>query len=120
HFRRAEPTAQILSGDTGMMLRARRLGVPLIPVPESWLLPPEKDERDRKIGALEAQVTALRSTEAELSLSLTNEEGRSLQSIDGSFPQFPDLTDAETEQLIEAIQRRHPKVTAFGSAPTNP
>jgi hypothetical protein len=43
HFRRTGPSAQILSGDTGMMLRARRLGVPLIAVPDSWLLPPEKD-----------------------------------------------------------------------------
>jgi PIN domain len=119
HFRRAEPSAQILSGDTGMMFRARRLGVPLIPVPESWLLPPEKDERDRKISTLETQVAALRSTEAVLSLSLTSEDGQSLEGIDGSFPLYPDLTDTETARLIEAIQQRHPEVKTFGSAPTN-
>jgi hypothetical protein len=120
HFRCTEPSAQVLSGDTGMMLRARRLGVPLIPVPDSWLLPPEKDDRDRKINTLEAQVAALRSTEAELSLSLASEDGESLEAIDGSFPQYPDLTDTETAQLIEEIQRRHPEVKTFGSAPTSP
>src|SRR6185437_14907421 len=96
-----------------------RLGVPLIAVPECWLLQPEKDERDRKISALEAQVAALRSTEALLSLSLMGEDGQSLEAITGSFPLYPDLTDAETAQLIEAIQRRHPEVKIFASAPTH-
>jgi PIN domain len=120
HFRRVEPSAQILSGDTGMMLRARRLGIPLIAVPDSWLLPPEKDERDRKIRALEDQVAALRAAEAELALSLTNENGNALEAISGPLPQYPDLTESETAQLIEAIQRCHPQVKTFGSAPTNP
>jgi len=119
HFRHTEPSAQILSGDTGMALRARRLRVPVIAVPDSWLLPPEKDERDRKIHALEAQITALRSTEAELALSLTNEAGQELEAIDGSLPQYPDLTESETVGLTEEIRRRHPEVKTFESAPTN-
>jgi PIN domain len=119
YFRLTESSAQILSGDTGMMFRARRLGVPLIAVPESWLLRPEKDERDRKISALEAQVAAMGSSEAILSLSLTGEEGQPIEAIDGSFPQYADLTGAETARLIDAIQHRHPEVKTFGSAPTH-
>jgi hypothetical protein len=119
YFRLTEPSAQILSSDTGMMFRARRHGVPVIPVPESWLLPPEKDERDRKISTLETQVATLRSTEAMLSLSFTGEDGLSLEAIDGSLALYPDLTDAETAQLIEAIQQRHPEVKTFGSASPN-
>ena len=118
-FRRVEPSAQILSGDTGMMLRARRVRVPLIAVPESWLLPPEKDERDRRISALEAQIAALRSTEAELSLSLTGQDGESLDSIGGTLPQYLDLTEAEKARLIEAIQKRYPEVKTFGAPPSS-
>lgn len=119
HFRRTEPSARILSGDTGMILRARRHGVPVVAVPESWLLPPEKDERDRKISALEAQVAALRSTEAMLSLSLTSEDGELLGAIQGTYPLYPDLTASETAQLVEAIRKRHPEVKVFGSTTTN-
>ena len=114
HFRRTEPSAQILSGDTGMILRARRLEIPLIPVPNGWLLEPEKDERDRKIAALEAHVAALQSTEATLSVSLTSEDGASLETIGGTFPLYPDLTEAEMARLLDALKLRHP-VKGFGS-----
>jgi hypothetical protein len=116
HFRRTEPSAQILSGDTGMMLRARRLGVPLIPVPESWLLPPEKDDRDRQIGALRAEVAGLRSAEALLSLSLDDERSRQVETIAGSLPLYRDLTAEEVNGLIRAVERSHPEVKAFGSS----
>jgi rRNA-processing protein FCF1 len=112
-FRLTEPTAQILSGDTGMKLRAPRHGVPVIPVPESWLLPPEKDERDLKINSLEVQVAALQSTEAMMSLSFMSENGLSLKAIDGSMAVYPDLTNTDIDQLIEAIQQVCPEVKAF-------
>jgi hypothetical protein len=119
HFRRTDPAAQILSGDTGMILRARRLEVPLIPVPNGWLLEPEKDERDRKIAALEAQVAALQSTEATLSVSLTKEDSASLESIGGSFPQYPDLTEADMARLMDTLKLRHPEVKTFGAGSTS-
>jgi PIN domain len=115
HFRRTEPSVQILSGDTGMILRARRLGVPLIPVPESWLLPPEKDDRDRQIGALRAEVAGLRSAEALLSLSLNDERSQPVETIAGSLPLYRDLTAEEVNGLIRAVERSHPEVKAFGS-----
>jgi hypothetical protein len=92
----------------------------VISVPEHWLLAPEKDERDRKIAALEAQVAALKSAEAALSVELTSNEGESLESIDGSFPQYPNLTEAEIARLVEAARGRHPEVTSFDSAPAHP
>lgn len=120
HFRRAEPSSQVLSNDTGMMLRARRHGIPLIAVPESWLLPPEKDERERQIEALRAEVAGLRNTEAVLSLLLTNEEGQPVETISGSVPLYPDLTGTEVAGLIDVIQRRHPEVKTFSSATSAP
>jgi rRNA-processing protein FCF1 len=120
HFRLAEPTTQILSGDTGMKLRAPRRGVPVISVPESWLLPPEKDERDRKINSLEARIAELQSTEAMVSLSIMSENGSSLQAIDGYLVVYPDLTNTEIDQLIETIQQRHPEVKDFGQAKESP
>lgn len=123
HYRRIEPSAKILSNDTGMMLRARRHGVLLIAVPESWLLPPEKDERERQIEALRAEVAGLRNTEAVLSLSLADEQGRPIEAIGGPIPLYPDLAVTEIAGLIDAIRRCHPEAKSFSSAtvpPTNP
>lgn len=93
-----------------MILRARRLKIPLIAVPESWLLPPENDERDRKILELESQVRTLKSSDAELTLSLTDVNGESLEAISGTFQQFPELTEMEKLQIIESIKKKHPEV----------
>jgi hypothetical protein len=115
HVRRTEPSAQVLTDDTGMMVRARRLGVPVTRVPESWLLVPEKDDRDRQIAALRAEVADLRSTEATLSLSVSDVSGQPVKAIEDTLPLYPDLTVEETSAVMEAIQQRRPEVTTFGS-----
>jgi PIN domain len=113
-FRRREPSAQIFSDDTGMMRRSRQHGVPLIAVPESWLLPPEKDDRDKQIGALKAEVAQLRNTEASLSLYLLTTDGSPVKNIAERMPLFADLSDTELTELMQSVQNLYPKATDFG------
>jgi hypothetical protein len=120
HVRRTAPAAQILSDDTGMILRCRRHGVPALAVPESWLLPPEKDERDKQIGALKAENLALRSGEATLSLALEDGDGRALDSISGQMPLYADLTKVELAALLEDFERWYPEVKDIGREPSQP
>jgi hypothetical protein len=117
NFRRGDSSTQIMSDDTGMMLRCRRHAVPLIPVPESWLLPPEKDERDKQIGTLKTEVAGLRSLEASLNLSLAGEDGQSINAIADHMPLYSDLSGGEIATLVEEIQSRYPQAKDFGIQP---
>lgn len=117
HVRRTEPKAQILSDDTGMILRARRHGVPVLAVPGSWLLPPEKDERDKQIGALKAENLALRSSEATLSLTLEEEDGQTIECVAGTIPLYAELSEAELDSIVESIQKRYPEAKDIGREP---
>jgi hypothetical protein len=118
HFRHGEPSAQILSDDTGMIWRSRRHDVPLIAVPESWMLPPEKDGRDKQIEALKAEVAGLRNAEPSLSVSIQDEGGFAVESISERMPLFADLADGEITKLTEEVQRRFPETKTFGDQPT--
>jgi hypothetical protein len=118
NFRRIEPSAEIMSNDTGMILRCRRHGVPLVVIPESWLLPPEKDERDKQIDALRSEVSRLRSTDALLSVSLVGEDGRVRNEVSESMPLYSTLSEEEVTRLIDEIRERYPKTSDFGEPPS--
>src|SRR3546814_4353686 len=49
---------RLLSHDTGPLLTATRVAVPLVRVPDAWLLPVESDKDQRRIRELDAQVPA--------------------------------------------------------------
>ncbi|HEY0803169.1 MAG TPA: PIN domain-containing protein, partial [Steroidobacteraceae bacterium] len=115
HFRRTEAAAEILTDDTGMLQRCRRHRVPAVAVPESWLRPQEKDERDKQIAALNAEIAALRSSESSLSLSIESDDGRAIKTIDGHMPLYADLSKAELGTLVKQAQSRHPETKDFGS-----
>ena len=44
--------AHLLTRDSGPVLKAKNLGIPYKIIPDEWLLPPEPDDRDRKIQQL--------------------------------------------------------------------
>ncbi|MDO9633090.1 MAG: PIN domain-containing protein, partial [Humidesulfovibrio sp.] len=50
----------ILTHDGGMMNTAKHFGVHFTEIPDEWLLPPEQDERDKKVTALERELIALK------------------------------------------------------------
>jgi hypothetical protein len=46
----------LLTHDTNPMLTCKQNGVPFVPIPDDWLLPPEMDDRDKKIVQLQADL----------------------------------------------------------------
>ena len=48
-----------LDRDIGMAISATQCGLAYIMIPDAWLLPPEKDDKDRKIAELENKLRAL-------------------------------------------------------------
>jgi hypothetical protein len=118
HFRRGDPSAEIMSNDTGMILRCRRHGVPLVAIPEPWLLPPEKDERDKQIDALRSEVSRLQSSDALLSVSLLYEDGRVCDAVSESMPLYLTLSEEELTELLKEIRERYPITSDFSEPPS--
>ncbi len=46
---------RLLAHDIGMVISATRCGLAYIMIPEDWILPPENDDKDRKIAKLERE-----------------------------------------------------------------
>jgi PIN domain len=70
-FRSVHPELRtaILTHDTNPMLTAREVGMDYLPIPDSWLLEPEKDERLKKIDDLTRRVKVLEQQSPQLSVS---------------------------------------------------
>lgn len=53
----------MLTDDTGPMASARMVGVPFVAIPDDWLLTPEANETEKKIGALQVELARLKKAE---------------------------------------------------------
>lgn len=63
----------VLSGDVGLLTTCDDCHIPCKELPESWLLPPEPDERERKIVELENKIKILNDTRPKLNIKMDNE-----------------------------------------------
>ena len=52
---------RLLTHDSGPMMTAKSIGLPFIPIPESWLLQPEPNKAERKIRWLEERIGQLQA-----------------------------------------------------------
>ncbi len=67
-----QPTV-ILTHDTCPMLTARRVGLECVAVPDSWLLDPEKDDRQTENEELKRQLKELQNQYPQLSVHAEND-----------------------------------------------
>lgn len=107
----------ILTGDTGLKLRARRHDVPCAAINEAWLLAEETDERDKEITSLKAELTELRATEPTLKVSMRGADGQRLSKLTATLPTYAPLTTDEIDSLLKAVQQRCPKAQDFRTTP---
>lgn len=64
-FKKAHVGSEValLSRDNGVLLAAKRVGVPFYKVPEDWLLPAETNEDQKRIKALESELARMMKAE---------------------------------------------------------
>jgi len=108
-FARANPTVPslLVTGDRGASAVAMKLGLPYIQLPDSWLLPPEPSDQDKRIKALEAKVLALQSTQPVVEIQRLDPDGVPYNDSDG---QSLNLTTVEQQPQIEATIKIYPKL----------
>ncbi|MYB77492.1 MAG: hypothetical protein F4X83_10440 [Chloroflexi bacterium] len=95
---------RFLTHDTGPMATARNQGVPLVPVPDVWLLDPEPSAAERRANELEAELKRLRQTQPQFNVSFVNSAGNEQTEVTGSVLAACSLTHDEVSQLIDRLR----------------
>lgn len=96
-----------LSHDTGPLMTAKRLGVPFKQVPDDWILPPETDEDQKQIKALQEQLKQREGQQPDCQIEFVDAPWTI------TVPRYRALTDAQIDTLIEDVEQRHPCATVF-------
>lgn len=100
-----------LSHDTGPLMTAKRLGVPFKQVPDDWILPPETDEDQKQIKALQEQLKQREGQQPDCQIEFVDAPWTI------TVPRYRALTEAQIDTLIEDVEHRHPCATVFETEP---
>lgn len=112
---KTEAALRILTDDTLLVLAARSVGLAPILLPESWKLPPEKDERDDEIERLREEVRSLKQTTAEIAFSVQDVDGNEIKVFDARLARF-EIADLDVS--VAAVEAAVPMETDFRLKPT--
>lgn len=96
----------LLTHDRGPRRLAKVVGLQATKVPESWLLPAEPDDRDKEMGRLKEQVRILSQRTPCLTIGV-DQDGKSVERIEGALPRFRPLSVEFIEGAMEAVKRQH-------------
>lgn len=107
--------AKLLTHDTGPMASADMVGVPFLPVPDEWLLPPERSADEKEILRLNTELARLKKAEPEFSLVATDIAGKKIERMETEYRFYDALSPSEIEGLMGLILERNPSSNDFGS-----
>lgn len=111
---------RLITHDTGPMATAVSLGIPFIPIPDSWLMREQDDAATKEANKLKGELQRLRSQEPHLEIKVFDEDENEISRIDARVASYESLTIDEVHALMEDIQKRIPMATEFGTAATTP
>lgn len=109
-FKKAHAGSEValLSRDNGVLLAAKRVGVPFYKVPEDWLLPAETNEDQKRIKALES----------ELARVLKAEPNCLVEAVDGPWKFemhcYEPLNEEQVANLLDKLRSQWPCESEFG------
>ncbi len=117
-FSKGNENTYFLSHDTNPLLTAKRMGLKWIAIPETWLLPPEPDSRDKKISDLEKQIKTYAqnfpSIQVTSKLTIGNQNGRIL------IRKFEPLSEADKEFFVQRISNFFPPKKEYPTPKKSP
>ncbi len=90
---------------------ARSVGLQCEKIPESWLLAPENDERDKEISKLKDELKAWSNRSPQVDVQLFRDE-KQVDRISGSISRYGPLSDEFLDTAAQIIQNRFPEESA--------
>lgn len=117
-FKQQHPDADVrlLTDDGTPMATAKSLGIAVAEIPDSWLVPPETTDTEKKIRALEAENARLRRSEPQFELRCLDGNEKEIAMLEYTLERLEPLTEAQLTLLVKKIAEHFPMATDFGSA----
>ncbi len=106
---------RLLTHDSGPMATAQLVGLPIYPVPDHWLAPPEPSASEKKLRVLEAEVNRLKQDEPIVTIHCLDAHGNQVSRLTLEQRINRPLGSAVVDTLIRTISERHPLASDFGS-----
>ena len=97
---------RVLTGDTGMMVTARQVGIAYEPLDDAWRLLPERDDRDRKIEQLNREVATLRAKEPQFEIQCNDADGSGICRIE--YDVFSPMEQSAVDEFIKHVNLLNP------------
>jgi len=107
--------ARVLTHDTGPMASAKMVGVAIAPIPDDWLLAPEKTETDKRLQFLEAELGRYKRHEPEFHIKCVDMAGAKCDRVELETTCYEEISAAELSALTGRLKERFPIATDFGS-----
>ena len=109
-FRTAHPDDQValLTTDSDQVMSCKHFGIRFIAVPEDWHLPPEPDERDKRIQELERRVVQIEAAEPKITIFWRNAGGDLVDVLTIEANDYPPLPPELLDELVAEAKRRSP------------
>lgn len=104
----------LLTHDTGPMASAKMVGVSFKVIPDSWLIPPEQDESEKRANALLAELNKYKNSEPKFELTYQS-EGAKVSNVECKLDYYEQLTTEEVDNLIGTLKEAFPQEVDFGS-----
>jgi hypothetical protein len=105
----------VLTHDTGPLLSAQMVRVPFVEIPDGWLLPPETNEAEKEINALQTELARLKKAEPEFKIVCLDGEGNEVKKLEIEAVRYVPLTEDQVSGLMQRLKERFPIATEFGS-----
>ncbi|MGD9802520.1 MAG: PIN domain-containing protein [Hyphomicrobiaceae bacterium] len=104
----------LLSGDSRPKAAALMIGLARKPIPDTWLLKPEPDERDKENAALRQERDRLLKAEPVLTADAVDGQGKAIGIITGELTVFEAMTTSEIDDIIDRLKHLYPQAKDFG------
>ena len=105
---------RLLTHDTGPMMIARGLGLPVAPIKEDWILTPENSNAEREVLRLQEEVSQLKKAEPQFDLKCVDGKGAEVSVLELTHRVYRPLGEDDISHLVELLKRRFPMESDFG------
>ena len=107
--------ARLLTHDSGSMASARMSSVPFVPIPDSWLRPPEDNEMERENKRLRARLAHIENAAPRFAIAHAGAHEDDTDTLEFEWPVYEKLPDDMISDIIRSLTGQFPLVTDYGS-----
>ena len=110
----SEKDVRLLTYDGNMMVTAKSLNLPFVPIPDEWVRPPEKSGLEKELEKVKRENILLKRSEPEFHVKMVDSKSREVDSLEVTWQSYEPLSEESITKFIDGLAVRFPMVTSFG------